>query len=102
MDNEAVLKTYAKTFKESFPAVMAEAVMCYAVVAGTPDPLTVGHVGEKVGLTEPQAYKELASLSAGAGVGLVSFVNMGDGRNQVKLTPKGAQFRDVLQQKLGL
>lgn len=96
------MKLYTKAFKAQFPSISVEGIMCYALVAGSAELKTVGKIAESAGISEPTAYKELASLSSGAGPGLVAFINMGDGRNQVQLTPRGADFRDALQKQMGL
>lgn len=100
MSTQDILKNYTHAFKASYPAVTAEGVMCYAIVAGHEEPLTVGKIAEMAGMTEPVAYRELASLSSGAGAGLITFINMGDGRNMARLTPLGSKFRDELQKKI--
>lgn len=99
MSNE-ILKAYTHAFKAQFPTVSAEAVICFALVAVSEAPLTVGKLAQSLGMVETTVYKELSSLSMGSGAGLVSFVNVGDGSNQVQLTPKGADFRSSLQQTL--
>lgn len=100
--SDEILKAYAGAVKKQYPALSVEAVICFALVAGADDPLSISEIAQKAKVTEPVAYKELASLTLGAGAGLVTFVNMGSGMNKVQLTPLGAQFRNQLGEMLGL
>jgi len=97
MSDQDILHKVTDLVKASYPQLSAEAIVGFMVVAGNAGSnQTVGDVARIIGLAEPVAYQHLSTMTPGKGSGLLSFVNLGDGRNQVQLTPKGATLRDEI------
>ncbi len=94
LGNKAVLEQIASYFKDHFPGLTAEAIICFLVVIDFEQP-SVGDVARSVGMTEPDAYHHM-SLLGGSGAGLINFVNAGDGRNLIMLTDIGLLVKNNL------
>jgi len=101
MDNKAILERAANFFKQSHPNITAEAVVCFLVLIDLDRNPTVGDIARGVGMAEPQAFHHLAELSTGAGAGLISLENLGDGRNYVHLTEAGLIAKKTVQAAFG-
>jgi len=97
MSNKEILQHAAAFFKQAYPALTAEAVVCFLVLIDVGEGATVGDVARAVGMTEPSCYQHMAQLTAGVGAGLVSFTNTGDGKNHVHLTETGKAAKQAIQ-----
>lgn len=101
MDKKAILEHASSYFKQTYPGLTAEAVVCFLVLIDLGRNPTVGDIARGVGMAEPQAYHHLSELTVGAGSGLISFENTGDGRNYVHLTEIGQAAKKQVQAAFG-
>lgn len=97
MSNKEILQHATAFFKQHYPGLTAESVICFLVLVDLGDGATVGQVASAVGMAEPNCYQHMAQLTAGIGAGLISFQNSGDGANHVHLTDAGMAARDAVQ-----
>jgi hypothetical protein len=89
MSNKEILEHASRYFKQNYPGLTAESVVCFLVLIDLGDDSTVGDVARAVGMAEPSCYQHMAQLTAGVGAGLVTLQNTGDGKNYVLLTEQG-------------
>jgi len=94
VSNKAILQQAVAIFKERYPGLTAEAIICF-IVASSLDTPTVGDVARAVGMTEPAAYQHISMLTA-SGAGLVALHNAGDGRNIISLSAAGEQLKALI------
>ncbi|WP_262689949.1 MarR family transcriptional regulator [Kordiimonas aestuarii] len=94
MSNKSILEQASAYFKSHHPGLAAESIICFLVLIDLGEP-TVGEIARAVGMTEPQAYQHISTLSA-SGAGLIALVNAGDGRNIITLTGPGQAARAAI------
>lgn len=99
VSNKAILERASSYFKSHHPGLSAEAIICFLVMIDLGEP-TVGAVARAVGMTEPQAYQHISTLSP-SGAGLVSLINAGDGRNVITLSRTGEEAKAAILAALG-
>lgn len=97
MSNKEILQHATAFFKQHYPGLTAESIICFLVLVDLEEGATVGQVAGAVGMAEPSCYQHMAQLTAGAGAGLVSFQNSGDGKNHVYLTDTGKAAKEAVQ-----
>lgn len=101
MDTKAILEHATVFFKRTYPGLTAEAIVCFLVLIDLPRNPTVGDIARGVGMAEPTAYHHLSELTVGVGAGLITFENMGDGRNYVHLTGTGLEAKKQVEAAFG-
>lgn len=94
MSDKEILQQATEVFKRDYPALTAEAIMCFLVAADLDEP-TVGDVAQVVGYAEPQAYQHISPLT-GSGAGLVVLTNTGGGANTIGLTEAGQKLKEAI------
>lgn len=97
MSNKDILEHAAAYFKRAYPNLMAESIISFLVLIDLDEGATVGDIARAVGMTEPQCYHFITPLGIGAGAGLVSLENTGDGKNHVHLTALGEEAKQAVQ-----
>lgn len=95
MSNKAVLQQAVAIFKQQYPGLTAEAIICFIIIASSSEKPTVGDVARATGMAEPTAYQHISMLT-GRGAGLVTLENAGDGRNHVQLSSAGEQLKSLI------
>ncbi len=99
VSNKAILEQASSYFKSHHPGLSAEAIICFLVMIDMGD-VTVGAVARAVGMTEPQAYQHISTLSP-SGAGLINLVNAGDGRNVISFSAQGEAAKAAILAALG-